>query len=240
MSLPWPIRGTIDFATTPRWWGWPLLALVLMLALCLGAGFGVFTWLRPDPDLSWWRAIIAWAVSVSASLGAMVATWICLQPLVLGFVFEAVIVQVQREAGARPAAGENVIGGVASALRVLLRTLPMRGTSLAVVVLSSLLLGPFGVIPIALVMTRVALFDACEAALAARGFTGAQRLRLLARHGDDLRRVLLPAACLHLLILVPILGWVVWVFWLPGFLVGAARTVLTWEADLPADSAQGG
>lgn len=229
MSLPWPLRGAIDFATTPRWWGLPLLALAAVMVLCLGLALGLGWLCLPPEGADWWTVVWRWCLAICVGLGAFAGSWLILQPILLALAFESVVLAAQRAAGAPPVAGENLLRGLASSLRVILTTLPQRLLTTAASFLGPLVAGPFGLILAAVLISRISLFDACEVSLAVRGIPGGRRLAILAAHRGDLNRVLLPAAAGHLLLAVPVLGWILWLVWLPGLLVGAARTVLTWD-----------
>jgi len=225
-SMPWPVQGTIDFARSPRWWGWPVLILLLVALACLGIGVLCVFGLRPEGDLSWWRSLLQWLLAIATAIFAAVTTWIVLQPLLLALVFESLVIRIQREAGATPTP-EGLLRGLLSALRVVVSTLPLRAATAAIAFIGPLAAGPAGIVAAATAMSYVALIDACDVGLAARGFDGARRLALIREHQRALRRVLLPTVGLKLLLGLTIVGWL---FWLPGLLVGAAREVLTWSA----------
>lgn len=190
------------------------MAIVLLLAM------------RPEPDAIWWQALLRWLLAVATAVLGAVATWLVLQPLILSLIFERLVLAVQREAGADPTP-EAILPGVLSALRVVVSTFPLRAATIVIAFIGPLLAGPAGVIAAAVAVSYVAIFDACDVALAARGFDGATRLDLIRHHRRSLRRVLLPATGLNLLLSLSIIGWFLW---LPGMVVGAAREVLTWSA----------
>jgi len=230
-SLSWPVQGTIDFLRNPRWWGWPMLVLILVGVSCFSLAILLLLAMRPEPDAIWWQALLRWLLAVATAVVGAVATWLMLQPLILSLIFERLVLRVQREAGAT-SKPEDLLPGLLSALRVVVSTFPLRAATIVIAFIGPLLAGPAGIIAAAVAVSYVALFDACDVALAARGFDGARRLELMRDHRRSLRRVLLPATGLNLLLSLSIIGWFLW---LPGLVVGAAREVLSWPAHATHD-----
>jgi hypothetical protein len=233
-SLPWPIQGSIDFVRTPRWWGWPLLALTLTLLLCVAVAASLVWWQIPSSEATWWQTIIGWLWAIALGLGGAVAMWVVFQPMLLALACETLVATVQRAAGAPPLTGEGLVTGFLSSLRVILNTLPLRTATVAVSFLGPLLAGPVGLVLAFIAVSYVAVIDACDVALAVRGMPGVRRLEVIAAHRGELRKMLPVAAGWNFLLGVTVIGWVLW---MPGLLVGAARLVLSWPETAPVPDA---
>jgi hypothetical protein len=121
-----------------------------------------------------------WSVLLALTYGALVLGLVVtiVLPVLLGLVWEAMVVRVTRDRGlATP--GEGVMAGASSALAVLLRTMPTRlGWWLAAVIAT------FVFPPVAPLLTwfgqgLVMVIDGQDLALAVRGYDGQARLRFL-------------------------------------------------------------
>lgn len=229
----WPLQGLLHFLAHPRWWFAPVVTAIMGWALVFGAGIGVFLWQKPESaqlDFStpWAAAGTLWAftralgLAATASLGA----YLILLPLLMALAMDGLARAVQRAQGAPPAAEEPLGKSLASALRVILNTLPLRLTWLGLSLVAGLVGGPFGMLIGALGIAHVGALDACDVALAVRGIDGLTRVRTLKAHRDEILGGAVTATPMAALLGATLIGMA---FWTPALVTGAARKVLDWD-----------
>ena len=220
----WPLAGLISFLTRPSLWKGPLLAMfaggVLLVAVVAGEMYRAW----PTPDLSWWRWWLTCLLAFGWAGAAAVVTWVVASPFLIGFALDGVVRAEQRAAGAPDVPGETILPAFASALRVFLRTLPMRALW-TVIALVAAFLGPVGMVVAAAAIAHLAVLDCLDAALAARGLNGAARLAAIRAHHHEVFAGVATAAMLNLGLGATL---ILWPAWLPGIGAGAARLVLQW------------
>jgi len=225
MRSSWPVTGTVAYLSQPKLWGWPLVATAAGWVVILLVFAAMLVWRRPPHDAGFWNTLVGYMWALAQAGGAAFAVYIVLLPLLVGMACEQLAKRIQREAGAAEAREEPLPRALWSTLRVILNTIHLRLGWLLVSVVALILTGPFGLLVGAFAMAQIAVIDAADIGLAMRGCDGLTRIRLLAAHRAELRRAALPAALLNIGLGVTFLGWL---FWLPGLVAGAAKTVLDW------------
>lgn len=228
----WPARGLWHFLRNPAWWGRPLLAMLVTLALLVCAAAAVGWWWWPLAEVtgwSWW-----WQMGRALGLGGVAAllTWMFAVPLLMAVALESLARAVQVRAGSPPPPEPPIASAVLASLRVIANTLHIRLGCLLLALLGAFL-GPLGLVLSALAMGLTATIDALDIALAVRGFNGMQRLRAIQAHGAEVWQGAFTAGTLNLVLLPTGIGWLLW---LPGMVTGAAEQVLRWSEVAPVDS----
>jgi len=220
----WPLVGLKTFATHPAWWFRPLATTLAGWLVMLAAVVAVAWWRWPAGDLGWWQRLLGISLALGWGVLTALAYWLLLAPILMGLAMEGLARQVQTAAGAPPLAEERITAAVASSLRVILGTLPFRLGWLALGVIG-VFTGPFAAVIGAVGTAHVASLDAFDIALSVRGIPGVERLRLIREHREHTRGGAVVGGGLNLALG---LSLVLWPFWLPGLVAGAARAVLDW------------
>ena len=224
--LTWPLKGVGLYVSRPPLWGWPILAVTASLLIIGGLFAGILWWQWPEArsDVGWWSWLggIVWAFGKAG--GVALALWLVTLPLLLGAACEQVAKRVQDDAGAPPAEAGLALS-MSATMRVVLNTLHIRLAWLVIGLVAMFITGPFGLLVGALAIAHVACIDAVDVALAMRGFSGIERLRLMDRYRPWLRQGALTAAALNIALGATVVGWL---FFLPGLVAGASLMILGW------------
>jgi len=204
------------------------LAATIGWLLVLGAGISLGMWMWPEGDMAWWRYGLRSLAAIGVGAAGGLLIWLAVLPLLMGLAMEHLARAVLREHGVA-VAEERLVESVLSSARVIGSTLGMRFGWLLVGVVGGFIAGPFGVPVAAYAMSYVAVFDALDVALAARGWSGKRRLAAI-RANVPLATPALSAGALSVLLGLTIL---LWPFWLPALVTGAALSVRAWEGGDP-------
>lgn len=225
----WPVRGLWCFLSHPQWWGRPVLAMLVALALLLAAATAVGWWWWPTVEVtgwSWW-----WQMARALGFGGVAAllTWMLAVPLVMAVALESLARAAQLRAGVTTVADPPIAAAVLASLRVVANTLHIRLGCVLLALLGAFL-GPLGLVLSALAMGLTASIDALDTGLAVRGLAGLERVRAIQAHSGELWQGAIVAGMLNLVLLPTGIGWLVW---LPGLVTGAAEQVLGWSEVSP-------
>jgi len=235
----WPLRGVLRFLASPTWWLRPALSMVAAGAALGLIGVAVLWWRWPPSSVTGWHAWLAGAMAIGQAAAAILCAWLALAPLLVAWAMDALVLDVHHRAGVAHRPLPGVWAGMLASGRVMAGTLvPRLGGGVGGVVVS-LCAGPAGAVIAAIGMAYVACLDAIDAALAARGLDGAQRLQALRNHRFEVLMASLVAGVLNLALAATV---VLWIVWLPGLVVGAAQLVLGWSecaAEPPTSAGHG-
>lgn len=234
----WPVTGCGYFLSHPRlWWG-PLLATVIAYVAVLMVAVGLTWWTWPGAAVEgFWVSLGGSLMALTWGLLGALAAWLVILPLLVAYAFERLMVAVFRLQGTA-VQEEGLVVGVVSALQVLWRM----GIWMLVWPLMTLLLGlsgllaPLAPLAAALGFAHLAVLEACDVALALRGYRGRQRWAALQQRRAAVMSAVLVAAGLSLLLGLTVIGGVLV---LPAIFTGAALWVGQWPEAADGDYTSG-
>jgi hypothetical protein len=210
-------RGLLWFLRHPREWWRPLVAygitILAILAVAVAVAWGL--WPRPEEFIGTYGYVRV-GLAIAGGLTAAVVAGAGLLPLCLALAFDGLVAAIRREAGA-PVVSEATIPAVMSVLVVILGTLWLRLAMVAVTLLG-LFTGPLAPFVAAWALSRVAVVDALDTALAGEGLSGSQRLVIIRQHQGAAWREALEAGILKIVLAPTLLGWFLW---MPALVAGA-------------------
>ncbi len=215
-SAVWPLHGLRWLLNHPRLWWRPLLAHAAALAVLMATAITIAWLLWPAPQAWYWYTLKVGG-ALGLSMVAALTAWALMVPLLLAPVLDSLAIAVLRERGI--AVRElPLIPAIADSLRVVWHTLPLRFGLLAFSLLGAFL-GPLAPLLGAFALSRMAVVDAYDIALAVRGWSSDRRLVFYAAHSGHLHRSALVAGGLQLALAFTLVGWLLW---LPALVCGAA------------------
>ncbi|MHC5067705.1 MAG: hypothetical protein ACYTF0_03845 [Planctomycetota bacterium] len=189
----WPLIGLIHFLTRPGLWRTPLLASTIALIATLGGAYGAGAWLWPGEqvDLAWWPLGelfgSLWDVlkPLLAAVVTAVVIWYASLALLCALAFDALIGRILRERGIS-VREEPVLKSIASALRVLLRSLPWLIGWPVLAIICGFVAPPAAAVVGLIGTCHLTLIEACDIVLAKHNLRGDERWRQIQRRRGSL------------------------------------------------------